>query len=364
MGINGWGTIMTGAHAGKTRIVNPIDFGKQGRQSGYLQLPPDPATGSAGARVPIVSIANGSGPTVLISAGNHGDEYEGQLAALRLIREIEPAQINGRLIIVPIISTEASRARTRLWPSGANFNRSFPGNPDGAPIEQLAHFFTTVLFPAADVVIDMHSAGGIGWIVPCSHMCVPKDRAQRKAMLEAMEAWNSDFHFFYTSDGNYLPNEAERQGKIVVTTELGGSTRIPVAVQELSWSGLTNVLRHFGVLEGEVVTRASLGLPPATLVDCRFDDGRIGNVGSGLFDNIIAPVSGLFEVLVEPGSPVSQGQPVGRIWSHEDPSTPPVDLASPFSGYLVGLRTVPAVEKGQSLALIGQKIDRETLLAE
>ena len=351
-------------HTAKSPIANPIDFGKTGRQAGYLRLPADSSTGAGGSLVPIVSIANGTGPTVLISGGNHGDEYEGQIAALRLIRDIEPAQISGRIVVVPVISTEASRAHTRLWPSGANFNRSFPGTADGPPIEQLAHFFSTVLFPASDVVIDMHSAGGIGWITPCSHMCVPKDPVQRKSMLEAMEAWNSDFHFLYTSEGNYLPNEAERQGKVVVTTELGGSTRIPVAVQELAWSGLTNVLRHFGVLEGEVVTRASLGLPPATLVDCRFHDGKVGSVGSGLFDAIVAPTTGLFEVLIEPGSPVTEGQPVGRIWSPQDPTQPPVDLKSPFTGYLMGLRTLPAVAKGQSLALIGRRIERHSLLAE
>lgn len=348
----------------KSRIFNPIDFDKDGRQAGHLRLPADPNTGRAETLVPIVSIANGAGPTVLISGGNHGDEYEGQIAALRLIRDIEPAQVSGRIIVVPIISTDASRAHSRLWASGANFNRSFPGNPDGPPIEQLADFFSTVLFPAADIVVDLHSGGATGWIAPCSHMCVPKDPAQRKSMLEAMEAWNSDFHFFYTSEGNYLPNEAERQGKIVVTTELGGGNRIPVAVQELAWSGLTNVLRHFGVLAGEVVTRASLGLPPATLVDCRFDDGRVGNVGSGLFDNIVAPVAGLFEVLLEPGSPVAVGQPVGRIWSPDDPTLPPVDLKSPFTGYLMGLRTLPVVAEGQSLALVGRPIERNALLAE
>jgi predicted deacylase len=341
-----------------------IDLAANGRQAGHLRLPADVHTGSVDARVPIVSIANGSGPTVLVSGGNHGDEYEGQIAALRLIRDVEPAMVSGRIIVVPIISIEASRARTRLWPSGANFNRSFPGNPEGSPIEQLAHFFSSVLFPAADVVIDMHSAGSFGWITPCSHMCVPKNPAQRRSMLDAMEAWNSDFHFFYTSDGNYLPNEAERQGKIVVTTELGGGARIPVAVQEMAWRGLTNVLRHVGVLEGPVVTRASLGLPPATLVDCRFDDGRVGHVGSGLFDDILAPATGLFEVLIEPGSPVAEGQPVGRIWSRDDPARPPVDLMSPITGYLMGLRTLPAVEQGQSLALIGRQIDGDALLAE
>lgn len=341
-----------------------IDLASSGRQVGHLLVPPDIIRGLGPTYVPITSIANGSGPTVLISGGNHGDEYEGQIAALRLIRDIDPAQVTGRLIVVPVISMEASRARSRFWPTGENFNRSFPGNANGPPIEQLADFFSTVLFPLADVVIDMHSSGSNGWITPCSHMCVPQNATQRRLMVEAMEAWNSDFHFLYTSAGNYLPNEAERQGRVVVTTELGGSTRIPVAVQELAWTGLTNVLRHVGVLEGKPVTRASLGLPPAVIVDCRFDDGHVGDVGSGLHDKIVSPATGLFEVLVEPGSAVSEGQPLGRVWSPHDPTLPPMDVRSPMNGYLMGLKTLPPVTKGQSLALVGPPIDREALIAE
>src|SRR5690606_36017029 len=116
-------------------------------------------------------------------------------------------------------------------------------------------------------------------------------------------------------------------------------------------------------LKGEVVTRASLGLPPATLVDCRFDDGKVGLVGSGLMDNVVSPASGLLEILIDPPSPVEEGQAVGRIWSHEDPMLPPVDVRSPLPGYPLGLRTYPAVEKGESLALIGRVVDRDALLA-
>ncbi len=156
--------------------------------------------------------------------------------------------------IIPVISTAASKANTRMWPSGANFNRSFPGSPDGSPDRQLADYFTRVLFPMSDVVIDMHSGGRTAWFTPCSHMHVVDDPAQRKAMLEGMLAWNSDFHFLYVDvNGNgLLPVEAEDQGKIVITTELGGGGRVPEPVHRLAWSGLTNVLRHVGVLEGEV----------------------------------------------------------------------------------------------------------------
>jgi predicted deacylase len=90
-----------------------------------------------------------------------------------------------------------------------------------------------------------------------------------------MEAWNSDIHFLYTAGDNYFPTIAQAQGKTIVTTELGGAGLIARAVHELAWSGLTNVLRHFGVLEGEVVTRASLGLPPARIYDARGADETV-----------------------------------------------------------------------------------------
>ena len=66
-----------------------------------------------------------------------------------------------------------------------------------------------------------------------------------------------------------MPVEAENQGKIVITTELGGGGRVPEPVHRLAWSGLNNVLRHVGLLEGEVETRASLGLPDAVIIDGR-----------------------------------------------------------------------------------------------
>ena len=210
-----------------------IDLAAPGRQIGRLQFPKISNTGGwAYSFVPIATIANGDGPTVLVSGGNHGDEYEGQIAALRLIQELDPEQVRGRIVVVPVISTAASQANTRMWPSGANFNRSFPGGPDGPPNEQLADYFTRVLFPMADVVIDMHSGGRTAWFIPCSHMHVVDDPAQRRAMLDGMLAWGSDYHFLYidVNGSGLLPVEAEQQGKIVITTELGGGGRVPAPV--------------------------------------------------------------------------------------------------------------------------------------
>ena len=207
-----------------------IDLSAPGKQLGRLQLPKITNTGGwASTFIPIASIANGDGPNVLVLAGNHGDEYEGQVAALRLIQELEPEQVSGRVTSSPC-SRPRRRRRTRgMWPSGVNFNRSFPGSPDGPPDEQLADFLTRFLFPPADVVIDMHSGGRTAWFVPCSHMHVVDDAEQRRAMLAGMQAWNSDYHFLYidVNGTGLLPVEAEDQGKLVITTELGGGGRVP-----------------------------------------------------------------------------------------------------------------------------------------
>jgi N-alpha-acetyl-L-2,4-diaminobutyrate deacetylase len=335
-------------------VSSTIDLGASGKQVGRLQFPKISNTaGWAFEFVPIATIANGEGPTVLVSGGNHGDEYEGQIAALRLINEVQPEQVSGRIVVVPVISTAASKANTRMWPSGVNFNRSFPGTPDGPPNEQLADYFTRVLFPMSDIVIDMHSGGRTAWFTPCSHMHVVDDAAQRKAMLEGMLAWNSDFHFLYVdvNGTGLLPVEAENQGKVVITTELGGGGRVPEPVHRLAWSGLSNVLRHVGVLEGEVQTRASLGLPDAVILD-----------GRDATNYVIAEDTGMFEGIREPGQSVSGGEPVGRMWFPDQPGRDPVPLVAPRDGVVASIRAIPVTEAGDSVFTIGQPIEASALL--
>ena len=73
-----------------------IDFTAPGKQIGHLAFPKITNTaGWASTFVHIGSIANGEGPTVLVLAGNHGDEYEGQVAALRLLQELQPEQVRA-----------------------------------------------------------------------------------------------------------------------------------------------------------------------------------------------------------------------------------------------------------------------------
>jgi predicted deacylase len=326
-----------------------LDATTPGRQIGHLRVPrSDNTSGWAGTIVPIARIRGGDGPSALVLAGNHGDEYEGQVAASKLARALQANETLGTVLVVPCLSVDASLAGTRLWPSGANFNRSFPGSPDGTPPEQLADFVSRELFPRADVVIDIHSGGATTRFAPVSHMHVVDDAEQRARMLAAGLAWNTDHFFLYVDVAGHglLPNEAERQGKTVVTTELAGGGNVTAETHRIAHAGLLNVLRHEGVVEGEAQTRASLGLPEQVIIDSRNPE-----------DYVAAHETGLMEILVEPGDTIAAGQPLARIHFLERLDRAAEEVLAPNAGIVAAVRGMSRVRQGEVVAVIGTPTD-------
>lgn len=332
-----------------------IDLGALGKHFGHLYVPYSyNLAGWANLMVPIAVVAGSTqGPTALVLAGNHGDEYPGQIAVMKLLRELQPADVKGRIVLIPTLSMPAAKAGTRLSPlDGKNFNRCFPGSPSGSVSEMLAHYLTTVLFPMADLVIDIHTGGRGLDFVPCAHMHLVPAGPQREAMLLGTERWNTDFCFLYAdiAGSGLLPVEAENQGKIVITTEMGGSENVPAAVHRLTQSGLRNVLRHFGVLAGQAVSRAELGLPPTRWVQALdWQSYRF------------APESGVYENLVPLGEAVAAGQAVGQIHFLERPDREPIAVIAASSGILIATRGPSLVSQGDCVACIAQEVDPRRL---
>lgn len=331
-----------------------LDLEAPGKHVGSLRLPRSSnESGWSTLWLPLVVVANGEGPTAVVLGGVHGDEPEGQVAALNLARELQPEQVTGRVIVLPCLSPEASRAYTRLWPSGANLNRSFPGSPDGRPDEQLAHWLSTELFPLADLIVDIHSGGRTGLCLPWAEMHWVDDAEQRRRMTAAMRAWNTDWCCVYIdiAGTGLLVGEAERQGKVVASTELGGGGHVTAAIHRLARSGLANVLRHEGVLAGEVETRESLGLPPQTLLMATDAD-----------DYLLAPVSGLFETLVDLGQRVRADELVGRIHSLEQPAREPEPVTALTDGIVCVVRAIATTQQGDNVVVIAREGDFGELL--
>jgi predicted deacylase len=335
-------------------IHTTIDFGKTGVQSGVLSVPHShDLSGWAKVQIPIMSVVNGDGPTVLLMAGNHGDEYQGQIAIMKLMRELDKAQVRGRIIMIPILNMPASKAATRLSPlDGENFNRCFPGKVDGSISEMLAHYLTHVLFPISDVVIDLHTGGRGVYFYPCAHMHLVDDFDQRRKMARATMAYNTDFAFLYAdvAGSGLLPVEAENQGKIVVTTEMGGGEVVSQPVHQICQDGLKNVLVHLGVIEGTEEMRESKGLAPIRWVQALDQD-----------DYIFAPESGLFESLVDIGTDVRAGQALAAVHFPERPNRPAEIIEAKSDGIVIAHRGPTITQQGDILVCLAHDVPQEIL---
>src|SRR5947207_708630 len=144
-----------------TLVWTEIDFDKDGKQVGVLHLPYSVTRSAYGMiDIPIAVIRHGEGPSVLLMAGNHGDEYEGQVTLARLIHDLEASDVRGRVIILPAANLPAAMAGARVSPlDSGNLNRAFPGEADGSPTWQIAHYIDSVLAPACSAWLDLHSGG-------------------------------------------------------------------------------------------------------------------------------------------------------------------------------------------------------------
>ena len=115
-------------------------------------LPRSPSQGTI--PIPIACIRNGEGPTALLVAGNHSDEYEGQVA-----RKVEPGDMRGRIYHPARPHLPGRRGGAALAARREQSQSAVSRKPDGSPTEMIAHYVRSVLLPLADVVIDLHSGG-------------------------------------------------------------------------------------------------------------------------------------------------------------------------------------------------------------
>ena len=118
--------------AGPVSMTIPLDTSSAqavahgSKRWGHLEVP-DPSI-MASSLVPICvingpKVAGGEdAKTVLLLAGNHGNEYEGQVVLRQLAESVAAEAIRGRLIILPTISMEAAGQWSREWPVGAAAN--------------------------------------------------------------------------------------------------------------------------------------------------------------------------------------------------------------------------------------------------
>jgi len=313
-------------------IKSDVDLKARGKHTGYLRVPHSTHQSAYGwIPVPVASIRNGEGPTVLVMAGNHGDEYEGQVLVARLFRELRVEDVNGHLILLPMANFPAAQVGRRTSPiDDGNLNRSFPGLVDGTVTQQLAHFIETELVSGSDLVVDLHSGGSsLLYNGPTVLSLQPRDPAESERIRALVSALGFPRAFLHAPNPVTISSAARRQGSISLVTELGGAGMITPSILHAARHGLIRVLGHAGVLEGS----AAKSLPPEPTRFMHIDNAK---------HYVYASMSGLFLPLVELGDAVVYGQPVAEIHFPDSPLREPETIRAVGTGEIICKR-VPAM---------------------
>ncbi len=329
----------------RSRLVPEVDFDRDGLQHGFVRLFHSTHASAYGfIPIPIVVAKNGSGPTALFVSGNHGDEYEGQVALCELARSLRAEDIAGRVIILPMANFPAALAGRRVSPiDDANLNRIFPGDPDGSVTRQIAWFITQELIPRADLICDLHSGGSSLMYAPCALATQFADAARTAKLREALIAFGAPLAYLAApaqgqGADQTLGGAAARQGVLALGTELGGAGMVTPAALEMARRGLRNLLVHMGIMPES----ARLAPPSPTRL--------LGVVPDGF---LYAPENGVFEPLAGPGDMVTAGQPAGCIHFPETPWAPPVALTFPTGGFVLCKRVPARTMRGDCLFGVG-----------
>lgn len=270
-----------------------LDAG-MGKRLAEVELPPAADGRDRVIPLGVITGARG-GPTVWINAALHGDEYLGAAAVARLLQDLEPEAVRGRLVLTPTLNPGGLVAMQRVDPANpADFNRVW--SPEGVEAtEPVAAWAGTVLLARSDYVLDLHSGGNrflqqsyavyscVGGRVDEASSAFAKACgtpwiwAHRRSILEAG-----------------LITAASSRGKPAVLVEIAGEGKAePAWVDEMT-GAIRGALAHVGLLAERPKFRSSY----------RVFEG---------FTVVLNREAGLWERSRDPGGNVGRGDPLGRV---------------------------------------------------
>lgn len=295
------------------------------------------------------------GPTLATIGGIHGDEYEGPLVLSGLLRDIDPQDLSGTWIVVPLANAAAAAAGTRCTPSdGRNLARCFPGDPEGEPTERVAALIHEKAIATADCVLDLHSGGtALESAFFAGYADAPNGVGERaRAVAEAFGAPVIWRHEAPTAPGRTMSSAGEL-GIPGIYVETTGGPFPDTTTLAAYRRGVVRVMRHLGMLEDERLAVARTA--SAALAEIR---QPLWVEGSGNIDTSgPAPVSGLCTCHV---SPLQRLEPGTLCFTITDISGEVQrEVRNRDAGVVMFCRRSRWVEEGETLLTLAREADRQ-----
>ncbi|MFX0117356.1 MAG: succinylglutamate desuccinylase/aspartoacylase family protein [Candidatus Hodarchaeota archaeon] len=204
-----------------------------------------------------IGIINGAqdGPTVCIIAGEHPYEYAGIDGAIRVYRKLKPEEVNGALIVVPVVNVPGLEARSMYVNPLDNINLAFvyPGSPDDSISYRIAYTMLNDIVSKANYLLNLHG-GDLPEIMAPFVIVGTYEDPKVDAVSEQMgRAFGLEYIVIGEEVRPTINCEAGKRGIPSIVSEVGSLGLFEeddIRTQEV---GVLNVLKYLKALEGEPI---------------------------------------------------------------------------------------------------------------
>lgn len=262
------------------------------------------------------------GPTMVLVSGQHGNEWNGPWILRQLAASLDPADLLGTVIAIPIANTLAFNEGMRVSSvDRVDMNRTYLGGVSRKPTEYLAEGLWKTIFSKADYLIDIHS-GGPGVYLPFT--ATPGGKH-----LDLARSLNLPFiHTPEPGKNGFLVNACQENGIAALLIEVGGGHSLDREHHRPVQEGLVNLMRRVGTYSGS----------PTAGGDPRiFTEKTI----------VPAPAAGFFLSQVQLGQELVQGDMLGEIFPVLGDDA--LQITTPRAGVVLYLRRAPLLSEKASL---------------
>src|SRR2546425_2035491 len=332
------GSISAPAQDRATFTVGTATAARGQKATGTIEVP---AGSDAALSIP-VAVFHGAkpGPVLALVAGAHGTEYTSIIALEKLIGTLNPADVAGTVIIVPLINIQSFEQKVpHVNPvDKKSMNRFYPGKMDGTQTERASLLITKQVVEQCDHLIDLHGGDLDESLRPYSYWTKTGNEKQDQISREMVLAFGLD-HVIISTDrpkdpqaSRYLENTATTRGKPSITVEAGYAGTVETDDVNALVNGCLSVMRYLKMLPGA----------PSIIEHPVWIEKVV---------TLASEQTGIFYPLVKRGTYVEQGMKVGYVTDYVGKII--FEARAPVAGVRRYGSAVPSMTKGATIANIG-----------
>lgn len=300
-----------------------------------------PAASDAATNI-AVAVVHGAkpGPVLAIVSGAHGTEYASIIALEKLIEQLNPAEISGTVIIVPLVNVASFEQKVpHVNPvDNKSMNRYYPGKMDGTQTDRVSFLITKQVVEQCDHLIDLHGGDLDESLRPYSYWTKTGNEKQDAISREMVLAFGLD-HIIISADrpkdpaaSRYLENTASTRGKPSITAEAGHAGTVETDDLNALINGCLGVMHYLKMLPGA----------PKMVEHPVWVEKVV---------SLTSEQTGIFYPLVKRGTYVEQGMKVGYVTDYVGKTI--YEARATAAGVVLYICAVPSMTKGGTIANIG-----------